>query len=125
MEDSLSGPFTVVDDHPVGIFEAQVFCDFPGFQHQVTQQCLVFFTSFCKPGDLYFWNDENVGRRLGVDIVKRDAGIVFKDNVGRNFLVDNFSEDRVAHRQLPAVRNVLNRLVRRKFAPIPYCDFSR
>ena len=46
---------------------------------------------------MYFRDNKNMDRSLGVDIIKCDDGFGFKNNVGRDFFVYYFAEKTIVH----------------------------
>src|SRR4030095_9046110 len=76
------------------VFEFELFCNFGRGQQQVTQQ----FTATCL-GIEQTWqhslrNNQDMDRRLRVDIPKRNQVFFFQDNVSWNFTGDDFLENR-------------------------------
>ena len=49
------------------------------------------------PGVVFFWNEEDVHGGLGGDIPKRENVVVFVQDVGLGFAVDDLFEDRFSH----------------------------
>ena len=103
MEYSLSCLLAVVDYYPIGIAKPHVFCNFSGFQQQVTKQGLVFVSDVRKSGNRRFGNNEYMSRCLRADIVKCKAKVIFEYNFSRDFPADDFGKDRITHGELPEV----------------------
>ena len=88
--------FAVIDHQAeaflAGVIETEVAGNFAGGEQQVAEQCLVFAAGFADAGDDFFWDDQDVGRCLRLNVAKREAVIVFVDDVRRDFAGDDFFE---------------------------------
>ena len=49
-------------------------------------------------GVMFFWNDKNVDRGLGGEITEGEDVIIFVENIGGEFAVDDAFEDGFGHR---------------------------
>jgi hypothetical protein len=82
---------------------AEVPGDGPGRGENVPDDGLVLRGEIVEGLDVFLGNDEKVGGRGGVDVRKRQADIVLKEDLGRDLPAYDFAEDAFAHRSsLPA-----------------------
>jgi hypothetical protein len=82
---------TIVNHEPVaGFFQAQFFRHFGGFKQQVAEQVLVVGLGFGDARDQFFGDNQNVRRRLRADVAEGEDGIVFVNDVRRDFARDDF-----------------------------------
>jgi len=78
VEDGLAGGFAGVDDHAVAVRrEFQVARDLRGAQQHVSDDRVVLIGHLVERRDVFARNDEDVRRRLRVDVVERDDLVVF------------------------------------------------
>ena len=63
----------------------------------MTEKFLVFDRGLVHALDRFAGNDKDVDGRLRVGITKGDALVVFVDDSGGDFAVDDFGEDGVGH----------------------------
>ncbi len=68
-------------------------------RHHATQPAGVGFGDVLHGRDMMFWNDQQMNRRCGVDVVKNQNFVVFEDLAGRNFTADDFTEQALSHEQ--------------------------
>lgn len=68
---------TVVDDETKSIRQAEFFRDLSGYEEQVPQHAFVGWAAFGDAGNDLLRHDEQMNRRLRLNIVKHDALIVF------------------------------------------------
>ena len=84
-----------VDHHSIpALVDLQFFSDFRGGHKEMAEDFFVGWSNICKRADLFFRNNHDVNRSLRMDIAKCQADFVFKDDVGWNFAIDDFAEDR-------------------------------
>ena len=77
--------------------------DLPGHQEDVPDGGLVFRGQIVECGDVLLGNDEDVRRGAGIDIPKRQADVVLKDDLGRDLPPHYLAENALAHgSDLPA-----------------------
>lgn len=50
-----------------------------------------------QTGERFFGNDQDVGGGLGADVFEGEAEVVFVDNIGGNFSLDDFAKNGVGH----------------------------
>ena len=86
----------------IGVYEqsiavpghALLLGDFSGHGKHVTDQLFVFGMDIIDGGDLFGRNDQDMNRRLGLDIAKRRHLLVLVYDVCRYVAVDNFRKER-------------------------------
>ena len=74
-----------------------VFCDGSRSPDQLADDLIVRRLKLVQRLDVSLWNDEDVGRRLGVDVVESKHVLVFVDDGGRDFAVDDSAEQTRRH----------------------------
>ena len=57
---------------------------------EISQQLFVGLFGIEDIIHFFFWNDKDVDRGLRVDVADRDTALVFVDDVGGDFLFDDF-----------------------------------
>lgn len=87
----------VIDDEPVPLRESEVGGNFLRHQQQMAEQWFVLGAGIGQSGQGLFRDDQDMSRRLGVHITKRQAKIVFKYDGRRNLAPDNLHEYVVGH----------------------------
>ena len=86
---------SVVDYYPItGLVDASFLRHRLGGKKKLPQESTVIPASLADPRDDPFGDDENMHRRLGVNVVKRDQIIGLMHDAGRNLAGDDFLEDR-------------------------------
>jgi len=86
MWNSFAGIWSAVENEAeAALGQAKLFRDFGGFEQQEPQHLLIFGSRFRDAGDGPFGDDQNVNRRLRLDVAKREHRFVFVNNRGRNF----------------------------------------
>lgn len=96
MRHALATIRTVVDHEPkafVGRIDAQFLGDFLRRQKQMTKNGLIVRLRFADTRNEALGDDENVGWRLRIDVVERDAVVVLVNDVRRDFARDDFFEN--------------------------------
>jgi hypothetical protein len=93
MIDRLAAVSAIVDDDAVAAAQVQLFGQVADHQQQVRQQVGILIADRLERGDLFFGNDEDVRGCLRRHVVEGEAAIVFVDDFGRNFFVDDPLED--------------------------------
>ena len=82
-------------DSVAGGFQALVAGDLSDGLHEPLH--VVGFVDFVNSGDVFSWNDQNVRRRLRVDIAKREKRLAIENDLGGDFATDYFAEKAVFH----------------------------
>ena len=89
---------TVVEYEPVAaLFEPKLFRNLSGFEHQVSEDFVILGPGFGDARNGFPGNDQNVGRRLRLDVPEGTDQIVLINNVCWNLTGDNFLEKCLAH----------------------------
>src|SRR6056297_3902625 len=70
-------------------------------QHHPADNFGVVVFELVERSDLALGNDQNMHRRLRVDVAERQQIVIFPDNVGRNLAVDDFFEQVFGHSWSP------------------------
>ena len=89
MRDCLSSQLLAIDDEPIPVLNAQFLGEFGGDDMQMAEERDVLFFEIGVSWDHLPGDDEHMSRRLGIDVSKSQALIVFINDVRRNFLVYN------------------------------------
>ncbi len=83
----------IVDDQPeTGVMNAFLPRNVLGNVKKMTQQRLIGDVGFTDPGNLFLGDDQDMNRRLGRDVVKSQAEVVFMDDPGGDLLGDDLGE---------------------------------
>lgn len=91
VEDGLTGVGTLIDDQTVA-FKAELFANDSSGVEQVS--VITGFFDKSHAGDFGAGNDEDMNRGFGLDIAKGDAEIIFINDIGGDFAIDDLGEDR-------------------------------
>ena len=86
MVDRLPRITSTVDDGTIPVTQLQLFRHLACNNQQVAQHLLIGGSCMSKRWNLLLRNDHDVGRRLWVDIAKREALIVLIDDIGGRVL---------------------------------------
>ena len=98
VEDALARTAVGVEDRPeADVGNSAVLRDQRRPSDELADEPVVFRPNFIQRGDVTFWHDQNVCRRLWIDIVERDDAIVFVHDAGRNLSLDDFAEQAIGH----------------------------
>ncbi len=93
--DGLAAVGAGVDDEAVAAFEVLGACDLAGSGEKLAEQRGIFGQSVGVGGDVALWDDEDVHRRLGVDVGEGEGvGIVVQARDG-DFTGDDLAEQAV------------------------------
>lgn len=90
---SLTTVIAGVDDGAVAIVQAQLSGDNGDHLQQMSAEFGVGGGEFSQRGDGLFGNEQNMHGRLWTDVVEGHAVLIFVDDAGRDFAVDDFLED--------------------------------
>jgi len=96
----LSSPFFAIKDQAVAIADAQLLGQPRGNQVQMTEHAPVFLGDIGMSPDGFAGDHQDVNRRLRVNIAKGQALLVFVNDVGRDFPVDDFLKEVVRHHDI-------------------------
>ena len=94
MVDTLTAVFSGVDDGTITTFEAQQVGNFRNRQQQMRAQVGVLRSQLTQGHHRFFGNQQDVYRGLRVNIPKSEAAVVFIDDVGWYFTVDDLQKNR-------------------------------
>jgi hypothetical protein len=95
---ALAAILAVVDDQPVAAFVQPQFAgNLSGFEQEMTEKRLIFGFGLGNARDGLFGNDQNMLRRLGVNVANREYQIIFVNNGRVNFPRDDFLKKCFAH----------------------------
>jgi hypothetical protein len=89
MIDALPAVGTAVDDDPVAAVELELLRQIANHEPHVRDQVRVIIRNRREGCDRPLGNHEHVRRRLGRDVVKRQALVIFEDDFGRYLFVDD------------------------------------
>lgn len=92
----LAGPFVAIDDEPIA-FQSFLFGDLGSRQMKMTEQSFIFRFHVRMCPDDFARNDQDMGRRLRIDVSKRHALFVLVNNVGGEFPLCDFEKDVSVH----------------------------
>ena len=93
VKDGLPGVLAAVDHQAVAIVQTKFFTGkFRGHAHDVPDERIIRFGQIIERGDLSLGDHEHMRRCLGVDVLKRQALVVFVDDVRWNLTVDDLFE---------------------------------
>jgi len=92
MKHTLAGVFAVVDHEPIAVGELELLGNAAPREHHVAQGGDVFFGRLADPDDVFFRNDQDVGRRHGTNVVEGDHVLIFECEFRRHFLRDDFAK---------------------------------
>ena len=97
MRHGLPGWFLAIDDKPIAIGNAELDSELAGDPVQVSQKLAIAFADVSMSRDDFSRDDQDVHGRLGIDVAKSQAAIVFENDVGRDLAVDDLLKDIVLH----------------------------
>ena len=91
--DALAPVLSTVDHGSESVFETQVEGDFSSHQHQVPDQGFVLVLQVSQRNDRLPRDHQHVDRSLWGDVAKRQAPVIFMNDVGRYLSVDDLLEN--------------------------------
>lgn len=96
VEHGLSGVFAVINDHPVSV-SVEMILRGNGFgdKEQMADKLPVRRDDRMNVGDMFFGHNENMGGRLGIEVLKRDRKRVFMDDFCGNLFCDDLAKNAV------------------------------
>jgi hypothetical protein len=97
MGDGLASIASDVHDNAVPILEAEFLCEVADRQEQLTQEGAIVVTGMGDRLDLLFRDDQDMDGRLGIDVVECQNLVVFIDDAGRDFFIDDAFEESLRH----------------------------
>lgn len=98
MRNGFSPIGAIIDDKAVASFvEAGLAGDPLGCDEKVGKDWMILGRNGAVSGVMFFWDNENMCGGLGGDIPKGENVIVFVQDVGLGFAVDDLFKDRFSH----------------------------
>ena len=89
----------IIDDEAItGFFELALAGDPLGGDEEMSEEGMILGRDGTVAGVMFFWNDKNVDGCLGGEITKGEDVIIFVENIGGEFAVDDPLEDGFGHR---------------------------
>ena len=85
-----NSPVTALGDSPIG---GDLLCREVHF----SQNFPIIIRNIIGGGDMLSRNDQNVMRRLGIDVIESENRIIFVDDVTGNLTIRNLTEQTVIH----------------------------
>lgn len=96
VEYGLARPAPVVDDHPVALCVETFFIgDLLGCKKEMADKLTVSFGHAVNFGDMFLGYDEGMDGGLGVRVLEGDHHFVLKDDLGRDFFIDDLAKDAI------------------------------
>src|SRR5262245_59455947 len=102
MEYALARLGAVVHHETECIAHAELLRHFAGRKQQVPEQSLVLAACARQPVDLFLWDEQDMRRRLRIDVAEGQAQVVLIDDVGRDLAPDDLAE-KGCHRSSPSL----------------------
>lgn len=87
----------VVDRETESIATAELFRNLARSQHEVTKERLVFSCGITKARNRFARYQQHMHRCSGIDVLERDALVIFINNAGRDLACDDFFEEGLGH----------------------------
>ena len=97
MEDCLSRVWTNVENGAEAVFQLAFAGDLCRNQLAITNQFRVSFCRLVNANDMFLGDNQHVGRRLRLNVLKGKRLFVFVNFFGRNFSRDDLAEEAVSH----------------------------
>ena len=82
-----------IHDEAITLRQPQFLRQLHPHQHEMPQEGLIGWRCVVECANLFSWNDEHMRRGLWIDVVEREAKIVFVGDLRRDGLVEDFQED--------------------------------
>lgn len=97
--DGFAGVGAIVNHDAKAGGEVEFLRNHAGNDEEVAEDGLVFGGGFADARYQFFRDDEEVRRRLRLDVVENDTAVVLVFDFGGDFAIDDFLEDRFGHGQ--------------------------
>lgn len=98
MRDGFAGIGTVIDDEAkAALADVKLFGERSGFEEQMAKDLMIFRLRLGDPRNRFLGNDEHMNRCLRLDVLEGDDFVVFVENFGGDFAVDDFFKKGFAH----------------------------
>lgn len=95
MVNGLAAVIPSIDNYAIALVQLLRASKFRGCSHQMAQQRLVLGKCLCLRTDVLFGYDQQMRRRLRIDVRKSNAQLVFVDTVGWNLPSDDFAKQTI------------------------------
>src|SRR5690606_36403740 len=82
----------ICDDSVTGVRKTFVAGDLCGRQHQMSDKLLLILSRGIERLDMHTRNDQNMRRSLRLDVIERDAPVVFVNDASRNGSFDDLAK---------------------------------
>ena len=93
MVDALPTVRTRIDDSPITAIKTENTRDFGNRQQQMSTKFCIARIKLTQRDNRLFRNEQHMHRSLWSDIAKRQTDVIFVDDIGRYFAVDDFQKD--------------------------------
>ena len=93
MRNGLTRVRAVVHHESKSVLKIQLFCDLAGNEEQVAEQGLVRGSGFANARNDLLWYDQQMDRRLRLDVMQHEAVFVLVLDFSGDFAGDNFFEE--------------------------------
>ena len=97
VKDGLAGARSDVEHRPISILNAALTRNVRGCEMTAANGFRVFGLRFLQSANMLFWNDQHVGWRLRIDVLKRVGVVIFINLLRGNFAGNNAAEQTVSH----------------------------
>jgi hypothetical protein len=104
MVDLLPPVAIAVDHGAVAILCQPLFCGYPpGSQHDPSGQITILIDKIVQGGYMPFRDDQNMGRRLRIDITKGKNMLILIDHIGPDLATGHLAKKAVTHLLSPLI----------------------
>ncbi len=98
VEDGLPGPGTIIDHRTITLrIEPPLTGQLSRHKKEVAEQGLVFRCSLPERRNVFSWEDQQMDRRLRMNVLDRDRLFVLMHYFGGNLAIDNLAEEAISH----------------------------
>ncbi len=98
MKNFLPGISSCVEDDSVSLFiDPDVTGNLAGLEQDMTQQVHFVIRKVIERSEVLLGYDQNVDRRLRVDVMERNDPVVLKDQLGRDLFIYDLTENATLH----------------------------
>ena len=97
MRHRLPALFSAINDETIALRQTELLRQLDRDQVQVSDKLSIDLAQVSVCRDHLFGNNQNMDRRLGIDVVKSETKIVFIGDLCRDFLFDDLQEKVVGH----------------------------
>jgi len=95
VKDRLACAWTYIQDSSISVLDFALTRDLRGGDMTAPYDFGIVSLGFLQSSEMTLWNDEDVRRRLRVDVVKREDMVIFVDFLGRNLAANDAAEKTV------------------------------